>query len=76
MSKKPVKPTKSDCGGCYNNFYNGGGKTCWYLENATLERKKLVGVDDVPPWKTQPIKLVPSCWRGQRTIAIDPKRIK
>lgn len=52
-----------------------GANTCWKLEEATLEKKKIVHVDDVPPWNHQPVKTVPSCWNGQRHIAVNPQRL-
>lgn len=70
----PKKAQKSDCQGCYDNFYNGGDKECWSLKNATLVKKKLVGIDDVPPWTTQPIRMVPTCWNGQRVRAKEPNQ--
>ena len=60
MSNQSKKAQKSDCTGCYDNFYNSDDKKCWSLENATLVKKKLVHINDIPPWNTQPIRIVPT----------------
>jgi hypothetical protein len=72
----PKKPTKKDCAGCYNDFYNynnpGGSAEpfeCWSLKSAEFIKARIVHIDDVPPHKG-PIVKIPSCWRGQRRLAL------
>ena len=74
MSNQSKKAQKSDCAGCYDNFYNSDDKKCWSLENATLVKKKLVHINDIPPWNTQPIRIVPTCWHGQYIRAKEPNQ--
>ena len=74
MPNESKKAQKSDCAGCYDNFYNSHDKKCWSLDDATLVRKKLVHINDVPPWNTQPIGIVPTCWHGQHVRAKEPNR--
>ena len=80
MAKKPKKPTKQHCAGCRNDFYNynnparpEGPFQCWSLESAELIKARIVHIDDKPPYTRQPIKIVPSCWFGNRLRAIDQK---
>ena len=65
---------KKKCAGCYNDFYNyntDGG--CWSRGSAKIVWRIKIGVDERPPYKKRKVR-VPSCWRGQRTIAIDPEK--
>ena len=72
------KARKSDCCGCYNNFYNGhnpyGIETCWSLQDARLVRRKRVSVNDIPPWDWQPVVIVPHCYRESGYIHINPRQ--
>jgi hypothetical protein len=62
------KMTKERCAGCYNNFYNGqGASQCWSFETATVELRKKVPVDQMPPWN-QPPALYPSCYRQSKYV--------
>ena len=67
---------KDMCDGCYNVGYNyglGGSKECWSYKDSTVVKKKLVHIDDVPPWN-HPIKSYLSCYRPQRMLLIDGNR--
>ena len=65
------------CNGCENDFYNDknpfGIKECWSLDTATIEKKKKVHVDDVPPWDHEPIKVL-SCYHQKRYVFVNPDR--
>ena len=70
--------TKADkkkyCSGCYNNIYNGGAggaKECWSLENAEVVMRQEVHVDQMPPYKQKPIKVL-SCYNKPRYCYIKP----
>ncbi len=74
------KPTVRDCAGCYNDFYNhsrmGGNEAtgrpeCWSLRTAEFVKRIEVHIDQPPPYKQKPIK-VPSCFRRQRYVYLDP----
>jgi len=62
---------KAHCAGCYKDFYNYQypGQDCWNLESAKLVKAQIVHIQDTPPYK-HPIKVVPSCWSGERLVAI------
>ncbi len=66
------------CTGCNENFYNGnndlGVKECWNLEKAHIVHKKKIGINDVPPWKTQPVVRMLSCRREKGYIFVEPKQ--
>lgn len=66
---------KRRCVGCRSNFYNGnnnlGVTECWSLEKAKTVWKKLVPVDQRPPW-TQKARRILSCYRPPRTVAVEP----
>ena len=65
---------KSDCAGCYNNEYNhglGGSKQCWSFKTAKLIMRKEVHIDQLPPWN-QEAKRLPSCYRKERYVYVDP----
>jgi hypothetical protein len=65
---------KQYCSGCYNEIYNGGmAKECWSLEDAKMVLKKEVHIDQVPPWKQKPKKVL-SCYHRQRYIYVEPSR--
>lgn len=63
------------CIGCENNFYNNGGvngmtKECWSLKNAKLIMRKKVHIDQTPPWKQKPSKVL-SCYHQKRCVFIE-----
>ncbi len=66
------------CPGCSENFYNGnntiGVKECWNLEKASIVQRKKIGINDVPPWKTQPIIRMLSCRREKGYIFVEPNK--
>ncbi len=70
------KPTKKDCVGCRDNFYNGnneyGIQECWSLESATLEPRFLIHRDLPPPYKGEPLRMVPSCYKKQDFVTVKP----
>ena len=72
-----TKMDKKHCAGCRDNFYNGnndmGITECWSLETAKLVRKKLVPLDQRPPWN-QPAQAVPSCYSKSGYVCVDPDR--
>ena len=63
------------CIGCRNNFYNGNNnmeiKECWSLKSAKLVLKKEVGVDQRPPWKQKPRRVL-SCYHKQKYVYVEP----
>lgn len=65
------------CVGCHNNFYNGnnpyGIKRCWMLDSAKPVKAKFVGIDDRPPWDTQPIEDTLNCHRRRRHVKVCPE---
>lgn len=65
------------CVGCYNDFYNDGfkGTKCWSLKTAKMVWKKEVDVDQLPPWN-QKAKRLPSCYRKQRCVYVEPGVIR
>ena len=64
------------CIGCHCDFYNGNNpyniKECWSLEDAELVMKKQVHINQVPPWKQAPIKVL-NCYRRDGYVFVDPK---
>lgn len=71
------KATTRDCVGCYNNVYNhgcGGASVCWNLEDAKLVRRLIIHVDQRPPYNLKETELVPSCYKKQRFVTVDPEK--
>lgn len=68
---------KKYCTGCEQNFYNGnnpyGIKECWNLESAKLVLKKKIHINQVPPWKQKPIKVL-SCYQQKHYVFWAPNR--
>ena len=53
------------CTGCEQDVYNNNFfniKECWHLEKAKLVLKKKIHINQVPPWKQKPIKVL-SCYQ-------------
>lgn len=77
MSKEPKAEKLKMCRGCENNFYNGnnpyGVKECWLLKSAKVVSKKQVSINDRPPWKQEPIKVL-SCRKVKGFVFVDAKR--
>jgi len=63
------------CVGCHCDFYNGKNdinvKVCWSLDSAKLVLKKKVPLDQVPPWKQPPIKVL-DCYREDGFVMVPP----
>lgn len=67
---------KSNCSGCYNDFYNYNcGGECWSPKKARLVYRVKVGVNENPPYLNKKKEKLPDCWRGQRVVAIKPEAI-
>jgi hypothetical protein len=67
---------KRYCSGCYCNDYNhglGGAKECWSLADAKVVWKKLVHIDQHPPWNQKPERML-DCFHMQRYVCVGPKR--
>jgi len=68
---------KTDCVGCYNNYYNGnndiGVRECLYFSSAKIVRRKQVHINQQPPWTQRPIS-VPDCYRQGGYIFVPPNR--
>ncbi len=63
------------CIGCHCDFYNGKNdmniKECWSLDKTKLVLKKRVSINQVPPWKQQPIKVL-NCYREDGYVMVEP----
>jgi hypothetical protein len=77
-----IDMTKSEkmkhCAGCRNDYYNIPGNTfsgdcCWSLASMKLEWRKLVHVDQVPPWN-QKAQRLPSCYSKPRYVCVGKDR--
>jgi hypothetical protein len=75
------KPTKSDCSGCRDDFYNHGGNgaggECWSFKDATMEKARFVHINTMPDDKgsfgrVKP-QLKPSCYRVEQFVRIEVK---
>lgn len=70
---------KSDCSGCRNDFYNDhnplGVKECWSFKDAKLEKRILIHVDRVPPYKGEKPTLRPTCYKMDRYVTVKPEAI-
>ena len=70
------KMGKEYCRGCYNDDYNhglGGAKECWSFADAKLKMRKIVHINQVPPWTQKP-QLLPSCYTMQKHVIVDGDR--
>ncbi|MCK5333482.1 MAG: hypothetical protein KAJ24_03140 [Candidatus Aenigmarchaeota archaeon] len=71
-----MKPTKEDCQGCEDNFYNGnnpyGVKECMRFKDAKIVSMRAVPVSQAPPWN-QPKTKVPDCYRRKGYYYTDKK---
>lgn len=67
---------KSKCTGCRNDFYNGhndlGVTECWSFKAAKLERRKMVHINQRPPWN-QKAEWFPSCYSRPGFVFVAPK---
>lgn len=68
-----MKPTKSDCAGCENNFYNGnnslGVQECWSFKSATMVKARDVPISMRPPY-TFPETTRPSCYKAKGYVRV------
>jgi len=64
------------CVGCREDFYNGHNpydiKRCWCLKSAKVVWRKLVHVDDRPPFDHKAQRVL-DCYTKSRHICIEPK---
>ena len=65
------KIKRSDCDGCYNEFYHCGGvtgntKKCWSFDSAQMTLARMLHVDTMPKDYKGRFKLIPDCYTKQR----------
>lgn len=74
LTRVTVRP--HHCIGCRDNFYNGnnqyGIQCCWNMGSARLVRRKRVHINDIPPWRWQPVYTVPDCFRMAGYVHVRP----
>lgn len=74
-----MKPTKSDCGGCIDDFYNDhnpyGVKECWHFKSAKIVKRVRVGIDERPPYKHHRPQPMMDCRTEKGYALVDPSRI-
>lgn len=67
------KPTKSDCAGCCDNFYNGnnnlGVSECWCFKMATMVKARDVPISMPPPY-TFPETVRPNCYKAKGYVRV------
>ncbi len=77
MAKLNKEQKLHHCVGCHCDFYNGKNpynvKECWSLSTAKLVLKKRVSINQVPPWKQAPIKVL-DCYREDGYVMMDPEK--
>lgn len=65
------------CAGCRNEIYNNpnsnpsGTSECWSLATAEVVRMKLVHINDAPPWKHRPQRVL-SCYSRPQYVKVAP----
>lgn len=73
------RPTKRDCAGCENDFYNGHNpydvKECWSLKKAEWATKLPIPVDVPPPYSHIKAKRVPNCYHVKRMVYVKPEAL-
>ena len=81
MSKKP---TRADCEGCRNDFYNhnnmglnmvDGKPQCWSLNDATMVRAMDIHIDQRPPYKGERLVSRPDCYKRQCFVRVKPEQL-
>jgi hypothetical protein len=71
-----MSKTKNLCNGCQDNYYNTEQSGCWLYKDATIEKRKFVHINDVPPWTTQPVVTTLSCYRKPGHVAVNAEQIR
>ena len=65
------------CVGCRQDYYNGnnerGIKECWMLGKTRLVLRKKISINQVPPWKQKPIKVL-SCYQQRGYVFWAPDK--
>jgi hypothetical protein len=63
------------CRGCHDEIYHNwhGCNECWSFADAKVVSKKMVHINDVPPWKHKPIKTL-SCYHRPQYVMVDAKQ--
>lgn len=76
---KMSKPTKSDCDGCENNFYNGnnplGVRECWSFKDTKMVSKIAIHINLPPPYLHIKPKSRPDCYRMSRHVLVKPENL-
>lgn len=69
-----ARPTKQDCRGCRDNFYNGnndlGVKECWMFKDATMANKLDIPIHMSPPYLGLKPTSRPSCYKAQGYVRV------
>lgn len=71
MSRK-IKRT--DCFGCYNEFYQSSTRKCWSFEGAEMKMGRLQHKDTLPKDYKGRFKLIPDCYIYQNGFVERTKR--
>ena len=66
------------CNGCEDDFYNHNLASnselgCWRLEKAKLVSRKKISINQIPPWKQKPIKVL-FCYRQKGFVFWAPNK--
>ncbi len=68
---------RKHCVGCEQDFYNGnnpyGVKECWSLDNAKMESRKKVPMNQRPPWTQSPREVL-SCFQQKGYVFVEGNR--
>ena len=68
-----TEKSKKLCEGCDDNYYNHNREEgCWCYDTAKVVKRKMVSVDDIPPWDHEPIEVL-SCFNVKRYVMIKPE---
>ncbi len=62
------------CAGCHDNYYNcNETDCCWSLRTAKVVKRKMVHINDVPPWNHTPIKTL-SCFHRPKFVMVGERQ--
>lgn len=64
---------KTMCIGCYNDDYNNGlgsSRECWEYENAKIERKMQIHINQCPPYDLNNFENRLNCYRKPQYVFI------